>query len=84
MHGGVLEGTQGAKLATSWRRRVRNNRVDGSTRADSRGGDQTGLLLLLLWRWWCWGGVICLRPIVAARRGIRWMLLQWLLVVVGI
>lgn len=73
--GGVLWGTQGAILATSWWRRVRNNRVKRSSRTTSRGRHQTGLLLLLLLGGLCWGSVVWLLSIVRSWSGIWWMLL---------
>lgn len=74
--GGALGGTQGAILASSWRRRVRNNRVEGSSRAASWCRHQTGLLLLL--GGLCWGSVVQLLSIVGSWSGIWW----WMLLVV--
>lgn len=73
----ALGGTEGAILASSWRRRVRNNWVEGSSGPASRHRNQAGMLL-------CWGRMVRLLSIVGSWSGIGWMRMERLLVVVGI
>lgn len=86
VHGGALQGAQGAVLAASQRRRVRNDGVEGRSGAARWHGDQTRMFLLL--RALRRGSVVrVLLSIVGAWSGVGRMLLllDWLLrVVLGV
>lgn len=71
MCGGGLGRTQGPILATSWSRRVRSRRVDGSSRTARWCRDQTVMLLLKLRR----GNLIWVLRVEGPRRSVGRLLL---------